>query len=462
MPNLARVLLSRNQSRLSSTAFQDETQTIDYATLERQSQQFAGWLSRQGLQPGDRVGILLPDSVDTVIAFLGTVLAGGIAVMISPQGRTETIEYKIKHTSPCVVLRQDNIKEILAQSRQFPPNFTVAGNNKDPAFMLWTSGTTGHPKAVVHSHDNVFAHCVGVTELSVMASSQDRIYSTAKLSFAYGIIHVLFGTMWAGACAFLDSGLAVPGRVCNNIQQFKPSIFFSVPVIYSQLVSRLKVDYPIKFVSSGDRLPDALLTRWRQVIGQPIYNSLGTSECLTSFLFNHDGTTSVGQPVPMYQTRIVDGHGNTVPAGQVGHLQVKAPSAGLGYWNDEYWTAQYFKDWITTGDSCYQDQLGNLYHMGRIGDVIKIAGHFINPKELEETLESYPGVEQAAVVSIPNEHGVERIEAYVVGTATSRELRHWMHKHHDRQQCPRKVHIVQELPRTDTGKIQRYKLREQI
>ena len=108
---------------------------------------------------------------------------------------------------------------------------------------------------------------------------------------------------------------------------------------------------------------------------------------------------------------------------------------------------------------CWDDETGNMYHMGRAGDVIKIAGHFINPSELEETLEAYPGVEQSAVVSIPNEHGVERIEAYVVGAVEARDLRAWMHKHHDRQRCPRNIHVVAELPRTDSGKIQRYKLR---
>ena len=138
---------------------------------------------------------------------------------------------------------------------------------------------------------------------------------------------------------------------------------------------------------------------------------------------------------------------------------MRAPSVGVGYWDDPEWTAKYFQDWVTTGDVCWEDETGNMYHMGRAGDVIKIAGHFINPSELEETLEAYPGVEQSAVVSIPNEHGVERIEAYVVGAVEARDLRAWMHKHHDRQRCPRNIHVVAELPRTDSGKIQRYKLR---
>lgn len=459
MHNLARVLLTRNQSHPTLTAFQDETGSIDYGSLERRSQQFAGWLRRDGLRPGDRVSIVLPDSINTVIAFLGTVLAGGIAVMTSPQGRQETIDYKINTVTPHLTIDMDNVDMIMRQSRQHLPDYTVTGGGKDVAFMLWTSGTTGHTKAVMHSHDNVFAQCLASSELTLELSPSDRIYSTAKLSFAYGIIGSLFGTMWAGAQAYLDNGLATPIRVKHNIETFKPTVFFSVPVIYSQLVTRLGPCDSIKFVSAGDRLPEALLTRWRAVTGQPIHNCLGTTECLTAFTYNHKGTASIGRPIPTYHTRIVDGQGQVLPAGQVGQLQVRAPSIGLGYWNDAEWTARYFQDWVTTGDTCWQDDAGSLYHMGRAGDVIKIAGHFINPSELEETLEAYPGVEQSAVISIPNEHGIERIEAYVVGAVESRELRAWMHKHHDRQKCPRKIHVVTELPRTDTGKIQRYKLR---
>jgi len=459
MHNLARVLLTRNQSRHPLTAFQDETGSIDYGSLDRRSQQFAGWLRRDGLRPGDRVSIVLPDSINTVLAFLGTVLAGGIAVMTSPQGRKETIDHKISVVTPHIVIDESNVVEIMRQSRQHLPDFEVTGGGKDAAFMLWTSGTTGHTKAVMHSHDNVFAQCLASSELTLNLSQQDRIYSTAKLSFAYGIIGSLFGTMWAGAQAYLDSGLATPGRVKQNIESFNPTVFFSVPVIYSQLVTRLEKINLVKFVSAGDRLPDALLSRWQATTGQPIYNCLGTTECLTAFTYNHAGTASIGKPIPTYQTRVVDSNGHVLESGQVGQLQVRAPSIGLGYWNDPEWTTRYFTDWVTTGDSCWQDSEGNLYHMGRIGDVIKIAGHFINPSELEETLEAYPGVEQSAVVSIPNEHGVERIEAYVVGSVESRDLRAWMHKHHDRQKCPRKIHVVAELPRTDTGKIQRYKLR---
>jgi acyl-coenzyme A synthetase/AMP-(fatty) acid ligase len=459
MHNLAEVLFTRNQHNLSLTAFCDENRSIDYGTLQRQSQQFAGWLRRDGLQPGDRVAIVLPDSINTVIAFLGTVLAGGVAVMTSPQGRRETINYKINHVDPKLVIDRNNIDLVLSQSRQALPDTTVTGGGKNVAFMLWTSGTTGNPKAVMHTHDNVFAQCLAVGELTVGLAPHDRIYSTAKLSFAYGIIYSLFNTMWAGAQSYLDAGLATPGRVKHNIEQFGPSVFLSVPVLYSQLINKLDPRTDVKFISSGDRLPQALLTHWLEKFGVPIYNCMGTTEGLTSYIFNHKGTPAIGQAVPTYKTRIVDDQGHAVARGQAGQLQVLAPSIGLGYWQDPQWTADYFKDWVTTGDTCYEDEQGNLHHLGRRGDVIKIAGHFINPAELEETLYQCNGVEQAAVVSIPNEHGVEHIEAYVVGQADPVDLMAWMNQHHDRQQCPRRFHIVAELPRTDSGKIQRYKLR---
>ena len=459
MHNFARILLDRNQSHRGRTAFQDLNESIDYESLERKSQQFAGWLLRDGLKAGDRVVIMVPDCVGTVIAFLGTLLAGGVAVMTSSQGRPETIDFKIKHVEPYLVLTQDNINEILTQSRQYPPDTTVVGGGKDVAFMLWTSGTTGHPKAVMHSHDSGLSHCITVTELSLQSTQAERVYSTAKLSWTYGLINGLFGVMWLGATAFLDSGLSIPARVKTNIETFLPTMVFTVPVIFSQIVNKLEIKHQIKWVSSGDRLPDALITRWQEVINQPIYNYFGTTECLTiSIGFD---STSVGKPIPLVHTRIVDDDGNIVTPGQVGKLQVRSPSIGLGYYKDEKWSKQYFTDWVTTGDSCYLGADGNMYHMGRMGDIIKIAGHFVNPKVLEETLESHPDVEQAAVVKQTNEHGIEKIVAYVVGTANSINLINYMRQHHDRAQCPRKIFVVGELPRTETGKIQRYKLRDQ-
>lgn len=459
MHNIARILLTRAKSKSAGAAFTDHTGTITYCELERRSQQFAAWLRAQGLRPGQRVCVVLPDSIHTVTAFLGTVLAGGVAVITSPQTRDQTIDYKIHTVDPLVKLDQHNINQVMHDSQQLSCDLTVTGGGKDTAFMLWTSGTTGHVKAVMHSHENVVAQCVAYSELTLGMTTQDKIYSTAKLSFAYGIINSLFGCMWVGAHAYLDHGLATPIRVKHIVDAFAPTMFFSVPVLYSQLVTRWQPLSNIKYISAGDRLPDALLVRWKHTTGQVIHNCLGTSECLTAFVFNHAGTAGIGQAIPMYHVRIVNDQGQVLAAGESGHLQVLAPSAGLGYWQDEEWTAKYFQHWISTGDVCWQDHAGNLYHMGRTGDVMKIAGHFINPSELEETLDLCPGVEQSAVISVSNAHGIERIEAYVVGQVQVRDVRAWMHKHHDRYRCPRKIHLVTQLPRTDTGKIQRHKLR---
>jgi acyl-coenzyme A synthetase/AMP-(fatty) acid ligase len=216
-------------------------------------------------------------------------------------------------------------------------------------------------------------------------------------------------------------------------------------------------------ISSGDRLPQSVIDKWFNQTGQLIHNCLGTTECLTSFCFNFHGTTGIGEAIPGYEIRVVDEHGNLLQSG-VGRLQINAPSMGIGYWRDPEWTSKAFASWMTTGDMVWCDSNGQYHHVGRVGDIIKISGQFVNPGELEETLTQYPGVEQAAVVSRATETGIEQIEAYVVPvphrTLDELVLKQWMNRYHERHACPRKIHVVSELPRTETGKIQRFRLRQ--
>lgn len=480
MYNLAHTLFERNQSQPGRPAYTDDQETITYSQLEYRSRCFAQWLINHGVTPGDRIGIYLYDRISTVVAFLGTVYAGGIAVMSNPRGKDDNIIYQIDHTTPALVFAEPdryfhmetlsnhplwNIDTAMQEADSTLPATTPAVTQVyNTAFMLWTSGTTGHSKAVMHSHHNAAVQSHSLGKMTLGIQSPDRIYSTAKLFFAYGIINSLFNTIWAGAHALLDPDMALPARVRRNIESFSPSYFFSVPVVYAQLGFRSEIGaVDAMCVSAGDRLPQPVVDQWEKVTGQTIYNCLGTTECLTAFSFNYHGGCSIGEPIPGYDMQVVDEHGNAMTSG-VGRLQVNAPSMGSGYWRDEEWTKQTFTDWIATGDMAWCDARGQYHHVGRVGDIIKIAGQFVNPGELEETLTQYPGVEQAAVISRPNETGVEQIEAYVVPvlnrTLDALVLKQWMNRHHERHACPRKIHIVSELPRTDTGKIQRFRLRQ--
>ena len=426
--NLSQVLFERNSSRSNSIAYQEDERSITYGQLEHESRQLATWLRSQRLEPDEIVVVSIPDSINTVKAFLAVVLAGGIAAMANPRSQNLPMQSRI-------VLTEDNFPDTdnldLAQ-HAYPRD------QMDTVFMLWTSGTTGYSHPISH---NALSACSqsessGVQTLGI--TEEDRIYSTAKLYFAYGIIGTLFDVMWTGAQAYLDPGLSIPSRVRRIVDTYKPTKFFSVPVIYSQLSLDSK-PWPLDMqcISAGDRLPEQIISRWYAMTGQRIHNSLGTTEALTAFSFNHQGNTAIGQAIPGYEMRISSER----------RLEVKCPG----------------QEWMFTGDVCSVDTAGQYHHLGRYSDTIKINGIFVNPTEVEEVLIGHPSVEQAAVVSIPDSSGIEHIEAHVVllpeQDILPADLRSWARGRLLRHACPTVIHIVTELPRTATGKIQRFKLR---
>jgi acyl-coenzyme A synthetase/AMP-(fatty) acid ligase len=214
--------------------------------------------------------------------------------------------------------------------------------------------------------------------------------------------------------------------------------------------------------SAGDKLSSILIDKWESLTGKRIYNMLGTSEVLNSILFNPSGTNSLGKATLGNEIRIVDGEGNIVPIGQVGYLEVKAPTIALGYYKDPEWTNKIFKEWVATGDVAYQDaELNYYYHQGRATDIIKIRGQWINPGDIEESISSHPDVEQCAVISKLGDNDIPIIEAFVVAhtNLNQADLKKLVLTKHEKYMCPSTFHLVNELPRTDTGKVQKYLLR---
>jgi len=463
MTNLARILLDRNSNWPQAIAYEDATSTITYGELERRVKGLAGCFVQQGLLPGERVCTYLHDSINSVVVFLATIYAGGVAVPGNPRGRRENIDYQIKLADPRFVISEPLVVDHAVGVDQFyysqPIEQPVDGG--DVAFMLWTSGTTGHAKAVMHGHANAVAGAI-TTHEAYKNEPGDRLYCTSRFYFCFGLAHGLIQSMWAGCTALLDPHLATPGHVKSNIERFKPTMIFSVPVIYSQLITRSKIGpLDCMCINSGDRLPQALLDAWEKETGQVLINQLGNTEMLIPLTLNWEGTTSVGKPVEGYAFTLVDEEGHELEDNQVGRLLIQGPSRSMGYWRDPEWTRRTYAEWLITGDSFWRDKHGNYHYMGRVGDVIKVSGNWVNPVMIEETLQHHQDIEQAAVISKEGVNGVHRIEAYVVtktGT-TPDNLRRWVLQDHDRHSCPRQFHIVPELPRTDSGKIQRYKLR---
>ena len=476
MSNYVQVLFERHQD-LDSWAYSDNQNKLTYADLHRQTKQMANWLLEHGVKPGDRVSILLLDQTSTLTLFLGAIWAGAVPVISNIRGRKENTQYQVNFIEPALVVTDsahvDNIRgwspasvwditDVVGQLDQ-EMEHAVARADTDISYMAWTSGTTGHFKAVMHSHASLLA-IARVTYNVYGIQQTDRVYNTPKLFFAYGI-SVMSAVLYGGAHGLLEAGLTTPLLIKHNCNKFKPTRFSTVPVIYSQLVNQDWIqDFHAKCHSAGDRLPQSLLASWQQRTGVVIHNMMGSSEMGTAYTVHREPTPSLGQALPEIQIRIVDEQCNTVAPGQTGIMQANGPTRALGYYKDPQWTKHTFGDWIDTGDVCYQDANGNFYHVGRAGDTIKIHGVWVNPLDLEETLTSHPAVEQAAVVGNPDSQGVDNIEAHVVlrSTVTPAELKKWMLRTHEKSACPRKIHIVAELPRTDTGKIQRYKLRAQM
>jgi benzoate-CoA ligase len=473
MNNIIEVLFERNRATPDKVAFEDEHGVITHQELELRVRRMATWLVKYGVNPGDRVSIALYDSIDTVAAICATVLVGGVACMVNPRGRRENVQYQIEYVDPKLVITEptldiafsESINEIVSTSQYFVPWAGPSTTSiDDVAFMLWTSGTTGHGKAVMQSHRNYIetSQLVGIDTIGI--TGHDRIYTTAKLFFAIGMYASFFWPMWAGAEAYLDSGLSIPARVRKNIETYQPSIFYSVPIIYSQ-ISAQPIRCTALCLAGGDRLPQSVIDRWLASSGQKIHNTSGVTEGTCCYSYNRAGTTSAGTIISGYSMRVVNEQGVELSTGEIGRLQIRTRYQALGYYKDAEWSSKIFgQEWMPTGDYAYISNTGELNYMGRINDVIKINGQFINPSEIEDTLQNYPGVDQAAVISQIGPDDLERIEAYVVPSGNAKldlqDIRTWMLARHEKYACPRIIHAVDALPRTDTGKVQRYILKQ--
>lgn len=467
--NLAQIYFQRNQDNQNTVACCDKHSSMTYKQLETHSRQFAQILADRGLATGDRVAVILLDRVETIMIVLAIWYAGGVVVMMNPRDLEKNIQAQCDLIEPKIIINESNVASLLESSaKTMPMSCPVDRDYHDTVTMWFTSGTTGHAKAVMHTIESCLFSSQATIEVQKI-SRADRLYAIPKLFFAYGFICNVFVSIYAGATAFLDSDISLPQTVKRNIDTFKPTWLFAVPVIYSQLISRMpSKQLEMTCVSAGDRLPQPVFEKWAALTGQRIHNLFGTTEfCIITYNQTADDT-SLGTPLPGYQARLVDPQGDVVAPGQPGRLQISGRGTCVGYYKDEYWTKQTFGDhvWGNTNDMMYQDKQGNLHHLGRANDMIKTPRGFINPVEIEESLLSYAGVEQAAVISRPDVNGVEHIEAHVVTvpdhTLQVNELKQWIRQRHDGHAVPAHIYVVTELPRTHTGKVQRYKLRAQM
>ncbi len=360
-------------------------------------------------------------------------------------------------------------------------SITAECSPDEVAFWLYSSGSTGAPKGVRHVHASLRATAETYGAQVLQIRPDDVIFSAAKLFFAYGLGNSMSFPMSVGASAVLLPDRPTPAAVLSVLRRFCPTIFGGVPTLYAALLAQPAIgagagsDRLRRCISAGEPLPEQVGRRWRQVVGVDILDGIGSTEMLHIFLSNRPddiryGTT--GKPVPGYELRILDAEGNEVAEETTGELVVRGPSAADGYWNQREKSRRTFRgEWTHTGDTYLRDQAGYYRYCGRSDDMLKVGGIWVSPFEVEDALVAHPAVLEAAIVGHADEDGLIKPKAFVVlqehaggqdRDALAEELKAHVKERIGVWKYPRWVEFVPDLPKTATGKIQRYKLRNGV
>ena len=491
--NAAHWFLGRQaETRGERTAIVSDAGEVTYAELDRLARGFGAALLASGVHAGDRVVLVLPDGIAFAAAFWGALAAGCVAVPLNPlltpkdhaailadcearlivsdSGASSTaVEYG------CAVWTVD---EALQRARDTKPLRSYAATHRDGfAFFLYSSGTTGEPKGVVHLHHDMWVCARTYAESILRVGAGDRALSVAKLFFAYGLGNGLYFPMDAGGTCVLYAGRPAPESVLEQVARHRPTLFFAVPTAYAQILAAAEAGAKLDFssvrmcVSAGEALPPGIFERWLKRTGLEIVDGIGSTEILHIFLSNAPGDCrpgSSGKPVDGYAVRLVDETGGDVPAGEIGDLLVRGDSTMAMYWNKHERTkATLSGDWIRTGDKYRCDAEGYYWHAGRSDDMLKVGGIWVSPVEVEAALTAHEAVLECAVIGREDADGLTKPHAFVVRRGErvyaagelENELQVFVKEHLAPYKYPRWITVVPELPKTATGKTRRFVLR---
>jgi benzoate-CoA ligase len=508
--NFADDILRRNleAGRADKPAFIDDNGSYSYGELAERVERFGQVLRGLGMRREERVLICLTDSIDWPTAFLGAIKAGVVAIPVNTLMTEADYRFMLEdsrarllivsealypkfasairetdHLAHVVVSGKDAKSHLLfdelmarAKSERTIGPVTAQTTRDDICFWLYTSGSTGKPKGAVHTHANLrltddlyAAPILGLAE-------DDICYSVAKLFFAYGLGNALTFPMSAGATTVLLSERPTPEAVAALLRKHKITVFYGVPTFYAAFLASGAAPERDELslrrcVSAGEALPRDVGRRWSERYGVDILDGLGSTEMLHIFLSNRPGEVrygTSGKPVPGYDLRLVDDNGAVVTnPGEMGELQVRGPTSAMMYWNNrDQSRATFLGEWTRSGDKYVTDEDGYYIYCGRRDDMLKVSGMYVSPFEVEGVLQSHPDVLEVAVVGWPDEDRLIKPKAFVVlkapekaGDAFVKLLQDECRKKLAIYKYPRWVEFRTELPKTATGKIQRFKLR---
>ncbi|MCO5995280.1 benzoate-CoA ligase family protein [Actinoallomurus rhizosphaericola] len=473
---------------------------LTYAQLHDRVRRTAAGLRAIGLLPEQRVLMFMTDSPDFVTVFLAALRIGAIPVPVSTMLHADGLAELLRDSRARLLAVTPEFTEVAAEAAAAAPELagvlaadgaamTVplpvyaladltaaepdgappATTADSPAFWLYTSGTTGTPKAAMHRHGSVRVVCetYGAQVLGIRPG--DRCLSAAKAFFAYGLGNSLLFPLWAGAAAILEPAPSRPDLLAERARTYGATLFFAGPTFFANM---LRADLPPTALggvrlsaSAGEPLPAALYHRWTGHFGVDILDGIGMTEMLHIFLSNAEGSVrpgTTGRAVPGYELRILDEDGREVAPGTPGTLYVRGESAATGYWSRYAASRQVFQgEWLCTGDTYVRDADGYYVCQGRTSDMLKASGMWVSPAEVETRLLAHPAVAQAVVVAGIDTDGLEKPVAYVVTAAevTEAELVEFCRAGLPSFKRPRRVLFVETLPTTPTGKIRRVELR---
>ena len=498
--NAAAHLLALNAGRAGVLAYIDDTQRLTYAALADRVRRCAAGLLALGLRREERVLMVMHDSVDFPVAFLGALYAGLVPVPVNTLLTADDYAYMLDHSAARALLVSSALWPVLkaaAGERSLPvfasgPGDTPSGarpfaalldaaplaapadtRGDDFGFWLYSSGSTGRPKGTVHSHANLYwtAELYGTPILGLRAG--DVGFSAAKLFFAYGLGNALTFPLSVGATTVLMAERPTPAAVFKRWVEHGVTVFFGAPTGYAGMLA--SPDLPARSQvklrlcsSAGEALPREIGERFTAHYGAEIVDGLGSPEMLHIFLSNRPGEVvygSTGRVVPGYRLRLVNEAGTDAAPGEIGDLYVSGPSSALMYWGQRDKSRATFQgEWTKTGDKYSVDERGCYVYAGRSDDMLKVSGIYVSPFEVEATLMQHPAVLEAAVIGIEDADGLTKTKAYVVrkpGQSVSEdELKAFVKERLAAYKYPRTIEFIAELPKTATGKIQRFRLRD--